>query len=291
MSVAVWFSTFNQNLYIDQDDVDNIAYRYKRITKQLNQSYYGSDSETLRSLYVGSYGRDTDIHVSDVDITFTLPYATYTRFNNYTSNGQSALIQEVKDSVLKTYSRTSVRGDGQVVVVAFDDGVRFELVPVFENTDGSFTYPDTNDGGTWKTTNPRPEIKEVYAANLRWNKNYKRLCRMARAWRDKCEVNIKGILIDTLAYHFMSSWSYTDKSYLYYDYMSRDFFAYLYEARNNAVGWEIPGSKETIYKTGVFTSKAKVAYDNALLAISNEKDYPYTAKSYWRTIYGNKFPS
>ncbi|MVM33402.1 nucleotidyltransferase [Spirosoma sp. HMF4905] len=292
MSVSSWFQQFCTNIQISNDNVSTIAYRYKRITSQLNANYWNNNaSETANSLYVGSYGRDTDIHVSDIDMIFRLPWDKHTQYNNHSGNGQSALIQEVKNIVLKTYSRTSVRGDGQVVVVEFSDDIRFELVPVFAYTDGSFCYPDTNNGGSWKTTNPKPEIQAIKEANDNWNKNLKRLCRMARAWKDNNNVNIKGILIDTLAYHFMSGWSYTDKSYLYYDYMSRDFFAYLYEARNNYSGWEIPGSKETIYRDGVFTSKAKSAYDLCLLAIQKEKDYPTTAKRHWREIYGAEFPA
>ena len=47
---------------------------------------------------------------------------------------------------------------------------------------------------------------------------------MVRAWKEKCNVPISGILIDTLAYKFIENWTYKDKSYLYYDFMSRDFF-------------------------------------------------------------------
>ena len=49
-----------------------------------------------------------------------------------------------------TYATSHVKGDGQVVVIEFDDRVRFELLPCFENDDGSFTYPDSHNGGRWK---------------------------------------------------------------------------------------------------------------------------------------------
>ena len=176
-----------------------------------------------------------------------------------------------------------------MIVVSFTDGVRFELLPVFEYTNGSFCYPDTNAGGSWEKTNPKPEIEAIRVANNNWNKNLKRLCRMGRAWKDRHSVDIKGLLIDTLAYHFMVSWAYKSNSFAYYDWMSRDFFAYLYEARTNYIGWKVPGSGETIYKTGVFTSKAKHAYDTAVTAIAKEI-YPTTAKSHWREIYGTCFP-
>ena len=53
-------------------------------------------------------------------------------------------------------------GDGQVVVITFDDGVRFEILPVFDNKDSdSWTYPNANGGGEWRVCNPRAEMKAL----------------------------------------------------------------------------------------------------------------------------------
>ncbi len=40
---------------------------------------------------------------------------------------------------------------------------------------------------------------------------------MIRAWRDRCNVSMSGMLIDTLAYQFTRPWRYRDRSYFYYD--------------------------------------------------------------------------
>jgi Second Messenger Oligonucleotide or Dinucleotide Synthetase domain len=161
MSVATWFETFCNNLRMTTETVNTISYRYKRITKQLNKDFWDSDSEIYHSLYVGSYGRGTDIHVSDIDMIFQLPYSTYEKYNNYSGNKQSALLQAVKTSIEKTYSPSYIRADGQVIKLDFTDGINFEIVPAFSNKDDSFTFPDSNDGGSWKTTDPKPEIAEV----------------------------------------------------------------------------------------------------------------------------------
>lgn len=53
---------------------------------------------------------------------------------------------------------------------------------------------------------------------------------MARAWKNKHGVAMGGLLIDTLAHRFLTSTTaFDDKSYLYYDWMVRDFFEYLSE--------------------------------------------------------------
>lgn len=290
MSISDKFSAFCSNLRMSYDTVSAVRSRYHSITKRLNKDFRDTDSEVLNSLYVGSYGRGTAIHVSDIDMLYILPWNYYSKYDSYEGNGQSALLQAVKDSIKQTYPVTYISGDGQVVKVSFSDGVVFEVVPCFEKADGSFYYPDTHNGGSWKTTNPKPEINTINTWNNITNKNLRRLCRMIRAWKDNCNVPMGGLLIDTFAYRFLKDWEHKDKSFLYYDWMTRDFFKYLSERDDNQSYWTAVGSGQYIYSKGKFTAKAKTAYDNALIAIEKEdKGYSYTANYYWRAIYGTKF--
>ena len=225
-----------------------------------------------------------------MDILFQLPYNVYVQYNNHEGNGQSALLQAVKKSLQVTYSTSYIKGDGQVIGINFDDGVSFEIVPCFINDDDSFTYPDTNNGGSWKTTDPKPEIKEIREKNIEWNYNLKRLCRMARAWKDKWSVPMGGLLIDTLAYKFLKDWEYRDNSYIYYDWMARDFLKYLKDQDQGY--WYAVGSYKRISREGYFEYKALRSYNIALKAIEYEtKDMHYSANIEWREIFGNKFPN
>lgn len=291
MSVSDDFSKFCENLKMSTDTISNIQYRYHQITKRINLDYWNSTSDTAHSLYVGSYGRDTEIWTSDIDIIVQLPYATYEKFNNYSGNGQSALLQEVKGILQKTYSTSHIKGDGQVIGINFTDGINYEIVPAFINVDGSYTYPDSNNGGSWKITDPKKEIEAINTRNNITNKNLKRLCKMARAWKANCNVLMSGILIDTLAYQFIIDWEYKDKSFLYYDFMSRDFFKFLKNIDEKQSYWLAPGSHRYVWKNGNFQSKAKIAYDNAVDAITFESTGQIdSSKKKWREIYGTKFP-
>jgi predicted nucleotidyltransferase len=278
---------------MSRDTVANISARAKQITRRVNSEFRGIDSDTRYSLFVGSYGRGTDIVTSDIDMIVELPYWVYEQYNNYSGNGQSALLQAVKTAIQKTYSTTHMRGDGQVISLSFNDGICYEILPAFINKDGeSFTYPDTNSGGTWKVTNPRAEIKSLNEANANWNKNLKRLCRMARAWKYKWDVPIGGLLIDTLAYRFLSNWEYKDKSYVYYDWMTRDFLEYLKNQDTNKNYWLAPGSSQYVWRKGGFEYKALRCYNIALEALQYEANkQTYSANLKWREIYGNKFPT
>ena len=290
MSISTKFENFNENIRISPDNKDSISYRYKQITKRLNLDFWTSNSETSHSLYVGSYGRDTDIHVSDVDMLFQLPYNVYVQYNNYDGNGQSALLQVIKNSLEKTYSTSHMKGDGQIIGINFKDGICFEIVPCFINKDGSFTYPDTNNGGSWKRTNPKPEKKEIQDKNIEWNRNLKRLCRMIRAWKDKWDVKMGGLLIDTLAYNFLKNWEHNDKSYIYYDWMVRDFFKFLKNQDKEQTYWYAVGSYTRVYNNGNFRYKALRCYNISLEAIEyEEKKYESSANEKWKEIFGSKF--
>ena len=293
MGLADWFRTFCGNIQVQNGAA--ISSRYKAITKRLNTDFWETDSDMSHSLQVGSYGRNTAIHgTSDVDMIFQLPSSVYKQYDDYRGNGQSALLQAVRNSVKKTYSATNIGADGQVILIPFNDGITFELVPGFVNEDDSYTYPDSNGGGSWKKTNPKPEIEAIRTRNSTCNNNLVPLCRMMRSWKKKWSGPLGGLLIDTLAYQFIIDWEYRDKSYLYYDYMCRDFFAYMADQSTDQEYWKAPGSGQWVDGgKGQFQYKAKRCYNVALQAIEHENADPKqerSAKQKWREIFGTSFP-
>jgi hypothetical protein len=293
MGVAEEFVQFKDRYNIGKELISSIGYRYQRITGQLNKDFRNTDSKTANSLYVGSYGRDTAAKgISDLDMAYVLPPALYAQYDAYTSNGQSALLQAVKNSIKKTYATSEAFGDGQVVVINFDDGVTFEVLPVFNNHAGTWTYPNSNNGGSWQTCNPRAEIDAIHTRNLATNRNLKHLCRMMRVWRDHNDVPMSGALIDTLAYQFIESWGYRDKSFLYHDYMARDFLKYLSDQDKDKTYWRMPGSGSYVWKKGNFQSKALTDYNIAVPAclLQKEEEGPQR-RAKWRSVFGSTFPS
>lgn len=292
MALGYWFSTFCSNLQVGYGGA--ISNRSGHITRRLNTDFWSTTSDTSHSLYAGSYGRNTAISgFSDVDLIFQLPYSVYKQYNEYSGNGQSALLQAVKTSIERTYSTTNIRADGQVIQVPFTDGLVIEVVPAFENNDGSFTFPNANDGGSWKTTNPRPEIKAIRDRNSVTNSNLVPLCRMMRDWKSKWNVPIGGLLVDALAYQFIENWEYRDKSYVYYDFMCRDFFKWMAAQDESQEWWRAPGSGQYVWGKGLFQYKAKRCYNLTLEAIGHEMATPkreWSAKQKWREIFTTNFP-
>lgn len=79
----------------------SISTRYHSITRAVNREFWNSSSDTLHSLYVGSYGRGTAVDTSDIDVLVELPKAEYDRYDYYNGNGQSRLLQAVKNAILR----------------------------------------------------------------------------------------------------------------------------------------------------------------------------------------------
>lgn len=253
--------------FCESIELDNRADMEKtvgEIAKKLNKYYYELESDTSSHIYiVGSVGRYTAIKgSSDLDIIFDLPQEVYTKYDNYTSNGQSALLQDVKTVLQERYPKTDISGNGQVVVIAFAK-YTVELVPAFKNGDGSFKYPDTHDGGTWKTTNPIPEQETCKKANTASNGIYFDFCRIIRSWKNTIGLSMGGLLIDTLIYnHFSENDNYSDSGRDDYLSILTDIFGYLKDQKKDREFWYAVGSNQKVYNSdnGAFISKAKAAY-------------------------------
>ena len=285
MSVAEMFSQFLTNLAIGNSE--DISYRYGQITGALNKHFRDTESKEANTLQVGSFGRKTAIDgISDLDMLYIVPRSKWNTYN--TQGGQLKLLQDTKSAILNRYPSTDIRVDRLVVTVTYTD-FHVEVQPVFEQDDLSYKYPDTKNGGSWKITKPREEMNEVAAKDAVKNSNLRRLCKMARAWKNKHGVGLGGLLIDTLAYNFLvSTEEYDSKSFLYYDYLSRDFFKYLSEQPDQD-RYAAPGSGQHVKVKQKFQSKAKKAHDLCLKAIEAEGQANVYDK--WKALYGRPFPA
>jgi len=288
MSITDMFKALLDNLKVDNEEL--ISSRYGEITASLNKKFRDSESKEANSLKVGSYGRYTGIKgISDLDMLYIMPKG---KWDVYKDGKQSQLLTDVKDAIKSRYSTTDVRVDRLVVTVTYKN-FHVEVQPVFEETDDDgnsyFKYPETYYGGSWKVTKPRQEMQEIKALNDKKNKNLRLLCKMARAWRKKHNVNMGGLLIDTLAYNFMKSTSeFDDKSFLYFDTLSRDFFKYLSDQPNQDY-YKAPGSNQNVRVKAKFQKTAEQTHDLCLKAIAAEgKD---TVNDKWKKVYGSHFPS
>jgi len=283
MTISEMFKDFLSNLQVD--NASTISLRYGEITSSLNKKFRDTESKTANTLQVGSYGRWTGIKgISDLDMLYIMPS---TKWDDY-KNDQSKLLKDTKDAIKARYPNTEVKVDRLVVQVIYTNFM-VEVQPVFEQDDRSFKYPDTYNGGSWKITKPREEIDAMKDFVDQKNKNLRKLCKMARAWKNKHGVGMGGLLIDTLAHNFFNSTTdYDDKSYTYYDWMCRDFFKYLADEPDKDYYLAL-GSRQQVKVKEKFQSAAQDAYELCLDAIkAGEQD---SANKKWKKVFGRNFPA
>lgn len=282
--VSEIFDGLITNLKVDNSDT--IAARRDEMTKTLNREFRGLESATSNRLMVGSYGRWTAIRgISDLDLLYILPASARSEYDK--EGGPAKVLTRTRRAIQGRYPQTSVTVDRLVIVVQFTNFM-FEVQPVFENDDRSFSYPDTHSD-SWKITKPREEIQSISADDTLASGNLRRLCKLTRAWKNRHGVNMGGLLIDTLVYNFMRKCpEYRLVTSATYDQMARDFFFYLSEEEDHEF-YGAPGSRQRVRVKKKFQRKAKGAYELCIEAI--DADGQRNAYKKWRSVFGTSVPA
>lgn len=288
MSLSKDFEEYCKSIAFEMSD--DLSTTIQNIAKKLNSEYYDLSDEKQEHMYiVGSTGRKTAVKsCSDIDLIFDLPKEVYDRFNAYESNGQSSLLQEVKEKLKERYPRTDISGDGQVVVIELSYQT-IELVPGFKQSDDKFKYPDTHDGGSWKITDPLSEQKECQISDIKTAGTYLDLCRLIREWKNHIGFSFSGLLIDTFVYNKFDKDSYSG-DYTYFNYIDllKDMFEYISAQNEDGSYWFALGSNQKIYNkhNGKFATEAQKALDKIESAEENNEDL----NQILRELLGTKFP-
>ena len=271
----------------DRKDADGKA---ERIAKSLFSRYYPERQvfDSTCFLKVGSYGKGCgSSNHSDLEMLFVLPWDVYARINNLSGNKQSYLLQESKGPLRATFPLTALRADGQIVKAPFKT-YHVEVVPAFLMPDGTFLTAHTADGGSWKTTNPYEEYRQLHAADLATFGKATHLTKMLKAWKYECGVEIKSISLEVLATVFVQQWVWRLQTINYYEWMIRDFFEFMLVYVN---GWtRVPGTEDILLLGDSWRTKCQSAHQHAVKAcVFEHLDQASSATLEWKKIFGSSF--
>lgn len=291
VAVRQRFEQFHRNLSLTALQQEDGLTKRNGVVSCLNRHYYGTTSNTDYSFMIGSWGKGTvNRPPRDVDLYFLLPADVYYRLQGHVWNRQSALLQEVKNVLSRTYPNTAMRGDGQVVVVRFET-FSVEVVPAFLLTNGRYWICDTHNGGSYKETDPWAELRHIETTDNANNCNLRPLIRMLKTWQAYCSVPIKSFQLELLAADFLSQspWRLKEPSFYWFDWITRDFFAYLYHRANSFI--VVPGTLERIFLGNTWQSRAASAYARAVRACDHEQyNRVEDAGEEWQKIFGSDIP-
>jgi hypothetical protein len=222
------------------------------------------------------------------DLLFILPFPVYQRFQQRAGNRQSQLLQEVKDYLSQSYPTTRMRGDGQVVVVAFNS-YQIEVVPAFIREGGGYLICDTNEGGRYKWVDPIAEISDLHVRDAAHNGNVRKLAQIFKQWQRYCDVPIKSFHLEAMVKAVLRTSAYGGNPEFWFDWLVRDVFA-------SMVGWangtfQMPVTGEVIGLGDAWLSKATTAYVHALKACDYEQsNQNQAAGDEWQKIFGAMIP-
>jgi hypothetical protein len=290
MDISARFKAFERAITPTSLQIQEALARADAVAKALTGRYYPNVVYTGQHKdIVGSYAKGTNISPPrDVDFVFKLPLSVWYQYHRHSGNGQSALLQAVRQVIKSRYPATDIRGSGPVVAATFISGHSVEVIPAYKDEDGTCLVPRTDDGGSWGVSNYSTEIAFVDESDAKSHGRTRPLIKMLKVWQQHCNVPIKSLALELRAVHFLQAWEYKDHpSHVYDDWMMRDFFAELIKkAGANA---PIPGSDDRCYYGDGWVSKARTAYANAAEACMHESENRHwSAANSWRLIFGSR---
>lgn len=294
MGTSALFGAYERSLVPDKAETDAAVARAVDCVVALNSAFYNSGDAVDRMTLIGSVVKSTSIKpISDVDVVFHMPVGTYARYDDYSGNGQSALLQEVRSVLTKRYPSTTIKGDGPVVQVGFTSGASVEVVPavLHKNTDilhVECEVPVTRSGGAWEAANYGAQYDQFNALNKRRSGQLSRLLRYMKGWRRTQFAQIKSLVLELMAIDFFQSWdvALTKTTALYDDWLVRDFLAYMVANQNTVYSMAGTGKRiETGY--GWRQDAAKSTRDAQTACQHPEDSSSYLAS--WRKVLGDGF--
>ena len=282
------FSGFLSNLDLTPLQLADGWAKQGRVREVLNRHYWAVQSDQANGFVSGSWGKGLQVRPPrDVDLLFFLPISEYQRFEQRAGNKQSQLLQDVKSVLERTWSETTMRGDGQVVVVRFAS-TPVEVLPAFALNDGTYLICDTRDGGRYIQTAPHNEIEALDVSDSANAGATRRLIRMVKQWQRHCNVPIKSFQLERTAIEFLRQWPY-NRDLLWVDWMLRDYFSYLVSRAGSS--FVMPRTNATVALGNAWESKAQTAQVASARAFDYEHDNEnILAGMEWQSIFGTLIP-
>jgi len=274
MSVEQQFEQFYERIQLTSSQIEDAKTKYNGVCKKLHDYYYPENEYSgATKLLIGSYGKRTNIRPPrDVDVLFFMPDERFDQYDDNESNGQSQLLQDIKNVLSEKYTTTDkIKGWGKVVLIEFSDGTHnIELLPAWEQDNGKFIIPNTESGGFWETWDPRAEIQKIEDSDHSTQGKTRFLIRVIKKWSENCSTKLKSFEIEKYVLEFLSGHEYEDMDYAI---LARDFFTYASNIADNEHRSHLETARDRAIKACDFEDEGKI-----------EK-----AIQEWKKIFGDDF--
>jgi hypothetical protein len=248
----------------------------------------------LDSFLTGSYARDTMIaplSEADIDVFVVLKSDYYHRYNGQ-NGGQAGLLDLVKTTLRKTYTRTPDIGrNGQAVTIRFNDFL-IDVVPSFNRKGGGYLIPNATTQ-SWISTDPKKHVDISRDANAAHDGDLLPLVKMIKAWNKTIDQHFRSFHLEVLIWSLFNGVTISDfpSGVRFFFDKSRE----LVSKQNPdpaGYGGDVGSYINGAAKVQEAVSKLQLAYERAVKAEDYERrGYTSDAIEMWRKIIGDYFPA
>ncbi|MCL5667148.1 MAG: hypothetical protein M1383_05265 [Patescibacteria group bacterium] len=275
MSIQEQFEKFYENIKLTLAQREDAVTKYTGVCKKLHDFYYPDlEYNGSTKLLIGSYGKHTHIRPArDIDVIFIMPPEKFDQYNDNQSNKQSQLLQDVKCILEEKYPDTPIKAFGKVVVLEFADTKHdVELLPAWENDSGTFTIPNSENGGSWEQWDPRAEMQRIADSDSETGRT-RMLIRMIKKWSENCTAKLKSYQIENKVVEFFTSGDFAETEL---STLAKEFFSHFHLT-----------TTDTDLKSHLST-----ALSRATKACEFEEDDDLEKSvEEWRKVFGDDFPA
>lgn len=284
------FRKFRQNLEITGLQEATVSTRQINIRKVVE-----TDLAVVDSFLTGSYSRNTMIaplKEADIDIFIQLDAKYFHNYNNGQNGGQAGLLDLVKRTLKKTYTRTpDISRSGQAVSIRFEDFV-VDVIPGFSRQGGGYLIPNSVTK-SWLSTNPKKHVEIMSAQNQAHNGDLVPMAKMVKAWNTSTGRYFRSFHLEALVIQIFNEVTISDfpSGVRYYFDKGR---TVIKQKNLDPAGYGDDLGKyiDTQQKVQEAVAKFELAYERAIKAEDwARRGYIQNAVEMWVKVFGDYFPA
>lgn len=289
-TIPIAFQKLKENLEITGLQKSTVSTRQDNV-----RAVVANDLTVEDSFLTGSYSRNTMIaplKEADVDIFIVLHPNYFHHYNNGQNGGQAGLLDLVKRTLKKTYTKTpDISRNGQAVTIQFTDFL-VDVVPGFNRQGGGYLIPNSISK-SWIPTDPKKHVEIVSSENIAHSGNLVPLIKMIKGWNKNSGNFFNSFHLEVLALQILRDVKISDfpSGMRYFFDKSRD----LVTKKNldpAGYGQDVGSYINTQEKIQEAVAKFQLAYDRAIKAEDyNNRGNTQAAIEMWRKIFGDYFPA
>ena len=284
------FQKLKENLEITVLQESTVSTRQNSVRKAVED-----DLVVLDSSLTGSYSRSTMIaplKEADIDIFVVLDSKYFYNYENGQNGGQAGLLDLVKRTLRKTYTRTpDISRNGQAVTIRFEDFI-VDVVPGFNRKGGGYLIPNSITQ-RWIPTDPKKHVDIFSTANSKHNGNLVPLIKMIKGWNKNSDKYFRSFHLEVIALQTLNGVTITDfpSGIRYFFEKAR---SYITKQNPDPAGYgeDVGNYINTQEKIEETANKFQLAYERALKAdIYASRENIEDAMNMWIKIFGDYFPA